>query len=91
MFAGTLDLVGKLLNRLVLLDVKTTVPLNMVATALQTAAYEHLFNTTCDWSSPIVGRYVLHLKSNGSYALIQLSDPRDFTRFLAYRRDYDSR
>ena len=38
-FAGTLDVVGKLTNRVVLLDVKTTAVLNIEATSLQTAAY----------------------------------------------------
>jgi hypothetical protein len=91
MFAGTLDLVGKLGNRLVLLDVKTTAMLNMLATALQTAAYEYLFNETCDWSGPIAGRYALHLKPNESYALVPFDDPKDFLRFLAHLRNHHSR
>jgi hypothetical protein len=86
-FAGTLDLVGKLSSRRILLDVKTTAVLDIRATALQTAAYEYLFLLTHEGIS-ISERFALHLKADGKYKLVPLRGQFDFAHFLRLLHQY---
>ena len=84
-YAGTIDLVGVMNNRLCIIDVKTTNKLNEIAIGLQTAGYENLIGS---WGADLIGfyggfvdRFALHLKKNGTFAIHRAEDPTDWAFF----------
>lgn len=88
--AGTIDSLGLLDGSAVLLDFATGRP-HDVAKNLQTAAYYQLaleWGATVDTALglffnryPVVRRYAVQLKKNGTFRLDAYNDPSDFRRF----------
>jgi hypothetical protein len=84
-YAGTIDLVGEMNNRICIVDVKTTNKLNENAIGLQTAAYGNLIGI---WGADLIGiygneidRFALHLTKKGKWALHRAEDPTDWGYF----------
>lgn len=81
-YAGTLDLIGLLNCRKVLVDIKTTAALSP-AVALQTAAYGMAYNAERP-ASPVVKRYALRLTPD-MYRLQPYDNmAADFATFIAF-------
>jgi hypothetical protein len=90
LIAGTLDCLGLLDGQAVLLDFATGRPSD-VAKDLQTAAYHAL---ATEWAAedpalaafleahPVVKRYAVALRKDGTFRLEGYTDPRDFRQFL---------
>lgn len=84
-FAGTLDLLGWLNDKLALIDAKRVVRV-MPATGPQTAGYELALR---EWSPELIGqdqpldRFALQLVPNGRWRLHPLKDRTDSRTFLA--------
>ncbi len=78
-YAGTLDRVGVLNGKLVIIDIKTPTVVNP-STGPQTAAYQHAVEEMN--KEKIKGRYALQLKGDGTYRLIPYADKNDFNVFL---------
>ena len=83
-YAGTLDCVGYLHNRLVLLDIKTTVTV-LKLTALQLAAYEKAFEET--FEKTIEQRISIQLKPC-DYVLTSYANKNDFLTFINFLNVY---
>lgn len=89
-YAGTLDLLGWINDKLAIVDVKTTYSLNMNAVELQTSGYAQLaaetfsetFSETLSRDS--LKRYCLWLKKNGTYKLEPCTDQMSWFRFNMY-------
>ena len=83
-FAGTLDQVGMLSGRRIVMDMKATAGFDATHVAWQTAAYRHMFNLHYP-DTPATHRYGLHLKS-GTYSLWPFKSHMDMARFIIARR-----
>ena len=90
-YAGTLDSIGYLNGERVLLDIKATAQIYTEAVEIQTAAYapiwDHGILSIPKWNierGAIAKRFVLHLKRNARYSLIECVDPLAFSKFLSY-------
>jgi hypothetical protein len=84
-YAGTVDRVGILNGRRVVLELKTTSQL-MPATAVQCSAYMWAFNESRPKPEQARGCVAVHLRPDGSYRLMVYSNPREhFAAFLALR------
>lgn len=80
-YAGTIDRVGNLAGRRVVLDIKTTKKLMPVA-GPQLAAYLEAWN----YSNPDFqadGRYVVQLKDDGTYVMHEHEDATDLQIFMS--------
>ena len=78
-YAGTVDRYGMIDEKLVVVDIKTYASMStdaMLNASCQTALYrdaiEHSELFSID--DPLIDRYILHLRKDGSYRLINLSD-----------------
>ena len=84
-YAGTLDRIISLdgsHDRLAILDLKTGVILPEAA--MQTAAYMAAVNIGLkEKSNEVVDRYVVQLREDGTYRLVQYEDKSDIAAFLA--------
>lgn len=84
-FAGTLDQVRSINQRIALIDHKTGAEAKWHG--CQLAAYQRLTNTegTIGLAEPlgVVDRYVLYLRPNGQYRLVQQTDRADWKVFAA--------
>jgi hypothetical protein len=80
-YAGTIDRVGTLHGRRILLDIKTVSRLSR-ATGVQLAAYQHLWDVRYP-QRLICGRYAVQLRPDGTYRLEPYRAPDDYTTFLA--------
>jgi hypothetical protein len=81
-FAGTIDKVGTLNGRTGILDVKTSSSVDP-AVELQLCAYQLLWEASHP-NQPVKFRYVLQLKTNGTYSLItKYSDAIPATYWLS--------
>lgn len=93
-FAGTIDEAGSIYEDDSILDLKSTVDLNIEATRIQTAAYHWLW-TVNDEDPPIDpdNRFGLHLKPNGRYRLEQFDGTysEDLASFFNRYRTYCER
>lgn len=80
-YAGTFDTIGRLGRRDVLIDYKSAWDLHP-AVGLQTSAY---LNAAAEMQicEPSLLRFALQLRGNGTYRLEPLTDPTDFSVFLA--------
>lgn len=78
-FAGTLDLILRVGDRLVLIDHKTGVP--QPWTGLQLAAYAHAYYE--ETKQLVSDRFACHLKATGEYELKPYTERTDRDRFLA--------
>jgi hypothetical protein len=82
-YAGTVDRVGMLTGRRVVLELKTTSVLHP-ATAIQTSAYLHAYNESRPKAEQARGCVAVHLRGDGTYRLQKYDNPRDhFACFLA--------
>lgn len=94
--AGTIDTLGVLDGHAALIDFKTGRPADVVAD-LQTAAYLGL---ALEWSAydavlrdflkryPVIRRYAVQLRPDGSFKVEAYTDPKDFRDFLALLTAY---
>lgn len=80
-YAGQLDLIGGLFNKLALIDVKSGS--FWPSHGPQTAAYKGAFEAGTQSGMRIQSRYVLRLLDNGTYQLKEHTDPNDWAVFLA--------
>jgi len=85
-YAGTPDQIREIKGHLALLDHKTGQPAPWHG--LQTAAYVELAYCTADlwWTgatAPRLRRYVLYLRPDGTYRLVEHTDWKDWKLFLA--------
>ena len=83
-FAGTLDQVGMLNGRRVVMDMKATAGFDATHVSWQTAAYRHMFNKHYP-DTPATHRFGLHLKP-GAYSLWPFKSHMDMARFIIARR-----
>jgi hypothetical protein len=83
-FAGTIDQVGPINRQRAIIDMKATSGFNTPHVAWQTAAYQHLYNTSYP-DKPATRRYGLHLKHH-TYSLWPFKSPLDIARFLIARK-----
>lgn len=74
-FAGTVDAIGRLNGRIIVLDFKTGDSLDP-AVEYQTGAYEILWNENHP-DQLIQGRFALQLKTNGRYKLHPMKKPAE--------------
>lgn len=75
LYAGTLDRIGVMDGKNVLVDIKTGV-VDLMAVGPQTAAY-------CEaWGLHTKGRYAVKLNDEGTYKLSHCNDRMDFSIFL---------
>ncbi|HUS88024.1 MAG TPA: PD-(D/E)XK nuclease family protein [Desulfosporosinus sp.] len=79
-YAGTVDRVGLIKDKLSIVDLKTSATLDMLYMGPQTAAYEILYR---EWSGykKTMPRYILQLKPDG-YKLVPCKDKEDTNIFL---------
>jgi len=84
-YAGTIDLVGEMNDRLCIIDVKTTNKLNESAIGLQTAAYENLIGLwgadLIEFYGGVMDRFALHLTKTGKWSFYRADDPTDWGFF----------
>lgn len=91
-YGGTLDSMGYLNGELSLVDIKATAQIDKPSVEMQTAAYAPIWNegilSIPKLNSMIRGeiqkRFVLHLKKNGRYSLVECDDPAAYHKFLSY-------
>lgn len=81
-YAGTIDRIGTMKDKEILLDIKTTAILDMGYIGPQTAAYEEAYREMTGKKKSLP-RYGLQLKPDGTYKLVQCKDKEDFQAFLA--------
>lgn len=82
-FAGTPDVQLYINGRWAVVDVKTAETAHP-AWALQTIAYKHLLNVnTPKGQHPILDRFALKVREDGTYSLIQHKDKSDFNVLLS--------
>lgn len=81
-YAGTLDRLGVLNGRRVVIDIKTTAKMSPVM-GIQLAAYQFAVNEKTPWVKQYPYRFICQLKPDGSYRLEEFKDKSDFTVFLA--------
>lgn len=84
-YAGTLDRVGDLGARRVVLDLKCTSKIDP-ATALQVAAYQEAFREHPASGREPLGRFALQLRPDGTYRLVEYADGNDWHDFCAALR-----
>lgn len=70
-YAGTLDRYGVLREKRVILDIKTTANISKGHRVLYTAA-QNLYRMAIESEHPVDALYILQLKKDGSYRLIEL-------------------
>ena len=80
-FTGTIDRVGELKGKLCILDLKTSATLDMPYMGPQTAAYELAYREWAEYKKAMP-RYILQLKPDGNYKLVQCKDQEDINIFL---------
>lgn len=80
-YAGTIDRVGELKGKLSILDIKTTQALDMPYMGPQTAGYEIAYKEWTEYKK-IMPRYILQLKPDGTYKLVQCKKKEDTNIFL---------
>lgn len=80
-YAGTIDRVGELKGKLSILDIKTTTTLDMPYMGPQTAAYEIAYKEWTEYKKTMP-RYILQLKPDGNYKLVQCKTKEDTNIFL---------
>lgn len=84
-YAGTADLICRLAKRKkfrrAVIDFKTSFRL-MPAVGPQLAAYQDAFNSA-EKNDPVVDRYALHLRKDGTYQLEPYESPMDMAVFRA--------
>lgn len=85
LYAGTLDRVGVLNGRKVILDLKTSTALSKWV-GLQLAGYSLLYKSMCGESLP---RFAIQLKPDGLYHLEEFSDPLDYPVFQSLLNVYN--
>lgn len=78
-YAGTLDRIGWLNGKRVLIDIKTGIL--TAAAGPQLAAYQEAKNHRT--KDKVEKRYAVQLKGDGTYSLKEYTDPTDLTVFLA--------
>lgn len=78
-YAGTLDRVGFMNGKTVIIDIKTPSVVHP-STGPQTAAYQFAHEEMT--GEKIKGRYAVQLKGDGKYKLIPYTDKNDFNVFL---------
>lgn len=82
-YAGTLDRVGVLEGDQVLIDIKTSSQVDLMAVGPQTAAYENGYK---EWAAidkrKKFKRYVVKLTPEGEYRLIPCENKNDFSVFI---------
>lgn len=76
-YAGTLDRIGVMAGKSILIDIKTGNTIDLMAVGPQTAAYAEA------WGLHARGRYAVKLASDGTYKLIQCGNKMDFPVFLS--------
>ncbi|NID15006.1 hypothetical protein [Luteibacter yeojuensis] len=83
-YAGTLDLFGRLNNRLAVIDAKRTAAVPRTA-GPQTAAYEAaLRESRPDLTGALpIDRFALHLRADGTWRLVPFAERSDLRVFLA--------
>jgi len=88
-YAGTIDRVGLLHGVRAIVDIKTNASPNPVA-ALQIAAYQQAYNEQ-HLSNKAKERWVVQLRSDGTYRLHEYKDPADWSTFLSLLTVYNWR
>lgn len=81
-YAGTLDRLGVLNGRRVVIDIKTGATLKPVM-GIQLAAYQAAVNEGKPRDEQYPYRFICQLRKDGSYKLQEYKDKADFTVFLA--------
>ena len=79
-FAGTLDAIVNWKGKRFLVDIKTSADVPRTA-GPQTAAYREAYLQEELVCAPL--RYCAHLRADGTYRLVPLADPRDWSYFLS--------
>lgn len=77
-YAGTLDRYGVMEGRLVIIDIKSSYKVEKALVTAQLNAYAILAEEN---GLPVIDLFVLHLRKDGTYKLIEVSD--DNTSFMA--------
>ncbi len=80
LYVGTLDRVGWLDGRLVVVDIKTGVI--QPEAALQTAAYQAAWNEGV-LTDKVTGRYCVQVKNDGTYRMVEFKDRGDYSVFIS--------
>jgi hypothetical protein len=81
-FAGTLDRVFKVGDDIGIYDIKTGELSDLYR--LQTAAYLFAYNENKNpWEEPATKRFLIQLRPNGRFSLLEHTDPRDLGAFVA--------
>ena len=78
-YRGTLDRVGEMKDKLVIIDIKTGVTIGLGA-GPQTAAYLYAYNDAV--AIRVLRRYVVQLTPEADYRLIPMTSPDDWPEFL---------
>lgn len=81
-YAGTIDRIGEINDKLSVLDIKTTSVLEIGYVGPQTAAYEKAYKELTGTRKSLV-RYALQLKPDGSYKLQKCTDKEDLQAFMS--------
>lgn len=82
-YAGTVDCIGVMRGRLVMVEKKTTAVL-AAAAAIQVTAYRRAYNETCRPAERIRHSYTVHLRRDGTYRLDEWTPDEDhWAAFLA--------
>lgn len=81
-YAGKFDRVGIVRGRKSVLDIKKMMSLPAII-GLQLAGYQAAYNHTRPPEQHILDRYAVGLHPDGTYRMVQYTDPTDFTIFAA--------
>lgn len=87
-YCGTVDRVGLLNRRRIVLEIKTVAQLSAWV-GLQTAAYLEAFNHGRPRAEQARERYAVQLRRDGTYRLEQYGDAADFSVFVAMKQVWD--
>lgn len=78
-YAGTIDRIGTIANKICQLDIKTGVAHHSYA--IQSAAYTELYNYNKKKAEIVKRRLSVHLKEDGTYTLVEYPD-KDYNKHL---------
>lgn len=79
-YAGTIDRVGVINNKLSIVDLKTTQVIDLPYMGPQTAAYEMAYKEWAEYKK-VMPRYILQLKPDGNYKLTECKVKEDLNIF----------